>query len=299
MTAPQLNPQRSGPGLHLSFEAIGTKWRIDSDELLASAVALKLERAVARRIERFDRDYSRFRADSLVTAMAGRAGRYRLPADARPMLDLYRDLYQLSDGRLTPLIGQTLADAGYDAAYSLRPGRLTAPPSWAEVLDYHFPYLTLSRPALLDFGAAGKGYLVDLVAGLLADHGVTSYRIDAGGDLLHRGPRTISVGLEHPDDPAQAIGVAKLQDASLCGSAGSRRAWAGFHHIIDPRTLASPQHLKAVWVTAATTLLADGLATALYFVPAVGLAQHYRFDYALVKHDLSLEHSPGFPAEFY
>jgi thiamine biosynthesis lipoprotein len=285
------------------LEAIGTHWEIDVFQPLGHVSPAALTKAIDERIEAFDLAYSRFRPDSLVSRMARAAGSYSLPSDAAPMMGLYRRLYDLTRGAVTPLIGQLLSDAGYDAEYSLKPGKLTPPPAWDDVMSFDpaISKLTLTRPALLDFGAAGKGYLVDLLAAVLEDHGLTAYCVDGSGDMKHRGPagHPLRVGLEHPGDPQQAVGVVELENFSLCGSAGNRRAWANFHHIFDPRTLASPNHLQAVWVTAATTMLADGLTTALYFSPAAELKGQFDFEYALINNDMSLEHSAGFPGEFF
>jgi thiamine biosynthesis lipoprotein len=285
----------------LQFEAIGTPWSIDIYEPVSDADWTALKQAIANRIEAFDHHYSRFRPDSLITRMAEQAGTYELPTNAEPLFDLYRQLYGLTNGTVTPLIGQTLSDAGYDAAYSLKPGNPTPPPAWDEVLEYNHPRLTLKTPALLDVGAAGKGYLVDLVSELLEGAGVSAYCVDAGGDLRYRHPsgQSLRVGLEHPADPSKAIGVAELQNASLCGSAPNRRAWAGYHHVLNPRTLDSPRHLAAVWVAAGSTLLADALTTALFFVDAERLAGYYEFEYAIVQADGSLSYSAAFPATFF
>ena len=99
-----------------NFKAIGTTWKIDiyekfSDEILSHIMA---------RIELFDKAYSRFREDSLVTEISKSAGNFTLPDDAKLMMDLYRDLYVRTDGLVTPLIGQLISDAGYDAKYSLK-----------------------------------------------------------------------------------------------------------------------------------------------------------------------------------
>ncbi len=285
----------------LSFEAIGTHWEIDLPPDIAAKVRQEITAAIHARIDEFDRHYSRFRADSLVSAMAVRAGEYRLPVDAKPLLDLYRDLYRATDGAMTPLIGQVLDDAGYDANYSFKPQPLTPAPSWDATLEYDFPRLTLKHPALLDFGAAGKGYLVDLVAEIIEAHGVVSYCVDAGGDIRYRHPdhQPLKVGLEHPENPRQVIGVAQLAGGSLCGSAGNRRAWDKFHHIIHPQALASPRHIRAVWAMADTTLLADALTTALFFTSPEALRKHYSFDYAIIYNDYSLSASPKFPASFF
>ena len=50
---------------------------------------------------------------------------------------LYRTLYRLSDGAMTPLIGGSLEHLGYDAGYSLRPGGAPlAAPRWEDVLEW-------------------------------------------------------------------------------------------------------------------------------------------------------------------
>ncbi len=83
------------------------------------------------------------------------------------------------------------------------------------------------------------------------------------------------------------------------GRYGNRRAWADFHHIINPHTLASPRHILAIWAIAETTLIADAMATCLFFTPADTLLAHYRFSYLIVKADHTLEMSPDFPAEIF
>lgn len=289
------------PVLSFSFEAIGTHWTIEFFEPLKKELAAKLEEGIQKRIALFDKNYSRFRADSMVATMSKRPGIYSLPTDAKKLLDTYKTFYELTGGAMTPLAGQLLADAGYDSEYSFKSKPLSPPPAWNDVLDYDFPLLTLAQPVLLDFGAAGKGYLVDIICGLIKRAGISAYCVDGGGDISYRNPtgQVIDVGLEHPDQPDQVIGVAALLDQSICGSSGNRRAWGGFNHIIDPRSLESPRNIKALWVTAKTTLLADALSTALYFVPPASLLKRYNFEYALLFEDYSLEHSPGFKATIF
>jgi len=284
-----------------SFEAIGTHWQIDIHDARSPHERAALFDAITQRIEAFDRAYSRFRNDSLVTEMSRTVGMHALPEDAVPMMDLYARLYRLTDGAFTPLIGSVMEEAGYDAAYSLTPRELHTPFSWDEAMEYRFPALTMKKPALLDFGAAGKGYLIDCIGALLHRHGVQSFIIDAGGDILHKDktPIRIRVGLEHPDNPRQIIGVVELGEGSICGSAGNRRAWDRFHHIIDPRTLESPRHILSVWVTAKTAMIADALATCLFLVPVQSLSPHFDFEYAILSHDHSLAYSPSLTAEIF
>jgi thiamine biosynthesis lipoprotein len=285
----------------LHFQAIGTYWFIElpgQDDFKTEVIT-----DIQQTVDTFDSRYSRFRDDSFVTRLSQETGSFILPDDAQPMFDLYADLYKITGGLVTPLIGQTLSDAGYDADYSLRPKNPAPAPKWEDVLEYSFPKLTMLQPALLDFGAAGKGYLVDLVSAVMEKHDITSYLINGSGDMCMRGDTPMDIGLEHPDQPNTYIGMAHLLNSSLCGSAGNRRAWGSgtdkYHHIMNPTTATSPHHIKAVWVTADTTILADALTTALFFVPPAALAKHYSFEYAIISQDYSLEHSLEFPADFY
>lgn len=282
------------------FEAIGTVWEITVRDILSDNVWTQLLQSVQARIESFDIAYSRFRPDTLVTRMSEAAGSYELPPDAFKMLDFYHKLYTATDGNVTPLIGQVMSDAGYDASYSLQSKPLRKPPNWEDVLEYDAKTLTIKQPALLDFGAAGKGYLVDLVAQIIDQAAVRAYTINAGGDILHRDTnRSLEVGLENPLDTSEAIGMVRLGNRSFCASAGSRRKWGEFHHIIDPIKLQSPRDILATWVIADETMLADGMATALFFTDAAQLAKQFIFSYALLRDDMSLEHSQDFPARIF
>jgi thiamine biosynthesis lipoprotein len=299
---PKSRTKPSPSGLPVfDFEAIGTHWRIEIGQPLDATHATAVEAAMHAHIELFDKRYSRFRPDSLIAEMSRKAGTYQLPPDAQPLFDLYRELYGLTAGAVTPLIGQVLSDAGYDASYSLQPKKLVSPPTWNDALTYDFPTLTTKQPVLLDVGAAGKGYLVDEIAALLREHDIHDCMINAGGDIFHHtdGQKSLRVGLEHPGDTTKVIGIATIHNQSICGSSGNRRAWQGYHHIMDPHTLRPVQDVTAVWVTAETTLLADALSTCLFFVSPKVLKTKYTFEYALLRTDYSLEHSLAFPAEFF
>jgi thiamine biosynthesis lipoprotein len=111
--------------------------------------------------------------------------------------------------------------------------------------------------------------------------------------------RPLRVGLENPDNAEEVIGVATLSNRSLCASAGNRRKWEGFHHVIDPVKLKSPAHVLAVWVVADATMLADGLTTCLFFVSPDVLRKKYSFEYVILNADHSVDMSDGFPGEMF
>lgn len=283
-----------------TFEAIGTHWQIDIPQDTDPGKLSFIIKKITNIIEDFDKTYSRFRSDSLVTQMAHKKGKYLLPDNAQALLTLYKELYELTNHAFTPLIGQVLVDAGYDAAYSLTPKKLYHPPKWEEVIEYNPPEMIIKKPSLLDFGAAGKGYLIDLVSQFLKKENLASFCVDAGGDIFYYNTKKekLRAGLEHPDNPAQVIGLATIHDQSICASAGNRRKWGEFHHIMDPHTLSSTHEIKATWVIADTAILADAIATCLFFVEAKKL-QNYHFSYALIDKDNRLEVSKDFPGEIF
>lgn len=274
------------------FDGIGTRWEISTPLPLSGTIRARLLSLV----EKYDGEWSRFRPDSTVSAMAREPGRYELPAEAAVLGQLYRSLYGITAGAMTPLIGSSLERLGYDAAYSLQSaGSPVAPPRWDEALDWDGSVLTTSAPVVLDIGAAGKGQLVDLLAAELRSCGEDSFIVDASGDLFHRGPDPVSVALEHPYDPAKAIGTVQVSAGALCASASNRRVWGdGLHHVLDGTTGRPVTTAVATWTMAESTMVADALATALFFVPGAVLEQTFDFSWLTVFSDGSAAYSGGF-----
>ncbi|MCS5732147.1 FAD:protein FMN transferase [Herbiconiux daphne] len=297
-------PAGTAAPAHFDFDGIGTSWQIETPRELDPGT----RRLVLDRVEEFDRTYSRFRADSLVTAVAERPGTHLFPPDSIGLFDLYDRLVAATDGAVDPLVGRELELLGYDASYRLRPAgaaeraaaEASGPAGWAADVERDGRRLTTERPVVIDVGAAGKGYLVDLVAELLRGRGYDEFLVDASGDLVHSGREPIRVALEHPLQPGTAIGVAEVADASLCASASNRRVWGdGLHHILDARTGSPAREVIATWVVAADTALADGLATALFFTGAHRLAETFHFSYVRMYADGRAERSRDFRGELF
>ena len=281
--------------MHWEFDAIGTSWQVIGNTV---GDGEPLRSRVITRIDEFDKVYSRFRTDSLVWKMSQKPGSYRLPPDASMLMSFYETLYEVSSGRVTPLIGKTMEQAGYDKDYSLVPKKLTPVPVWDKSLSYKQPILNImQKGVLLDFGAAGKGYLVDIVASMLRDGGVEDFVINAGGDIwVEKGP--VSVALEDPHDTERALGQVDIAAQAICASSSSRRNWGVYHHIIDPTTLKSEPTVAATWVIARSCMLADGLATALSFVKPDILLEHFDFEYAMIESG-NIRKSPNFKATLF
>ena len=278
------------------FDAIGTRWRVETvEELPADARA-----AVQSAVTEFDAAWSRFRPDSLVSRLARGAGSVPTPPDASAMLAAFEDLSLATSGAVNPLIGGSLESLGYDAQYSLRGGRaVPAPEGWRARLRWDDARLELDAGATIDVGALGKGRLVDVVARVLAPWTGEGVVVDASGDLLVSGT-TQRIGLEHPFDPTVAIGVWRVTDAALCASATNRRAWGdGLHHVLDARTGAPVRTIAATWAVADTAMRADAVATALFFDGGDELAHRWGAQWVRMLTDGRVEWSHGCSAELF
>jgi thiamine biosynthesis lipoprotein len=251
-----------------AFEAIGTHWEIDT----ATPLPDDLQTAIRALVEDFDHTWSRFRDDSLVSriARADIGGRFDFPSNSVALFDLYDRLGAATDGAVDPLVGRDLELLGYDASYTLRPDEAAIasrgnPEVWARDVRRDGSTIETDRPVVIDVGAAGKGWLVDLTAQLLLAADVSDFVVDGSGDLRHSGDEPLRVGLEHPTAPSRVIGVVELDNRSLCASTMTRRAWGdGLHHVLDGRTRRPTTAVVATWVLADDTATADGIATALF-----------------------------------
>ncbi len=284
----------------LHFSAIGTSWRITLPDI-APEVRGRVFLLIQAYIETFEETFSRFRPNSFISRLARESGTFNLPPHGFELLEAYRFFFEKTSGAFTPLIGITLNDAGYDPSYRLtsRDEVRQAPP-WDDRLTYTSTTMTTTMPLTLDFGGLGKGYLIDRVGELLERENIHSYCIDAGGDIRYRSQtgEPLRVGLENPLDTTEVLGISDIYSGSICGSAGSRRAWKGYHHIINGKNATSPRDILASWVTAPTTLMADGLATCLFFSEAEAF-QGEQFSYAIVSSDGTGSMSERFPGVFF
>lgn len=245
-------------------KALGTGLLVST----ARPVSMDLRAKMKRLIDGYEHVLSRFRADSLVTRIgnAEHGGHFDFPDWTGPLFDLYDALHDVTRGAIDPCVGEDLIRLGYDPTLSFtvetdaveRLGALHGRPVWGhDVVRSDDTTLVTHGSVHLDFGACGKGYLVDLLGGLLGglepscvprephpQHamrkdsahtaGATDFNrentfpefvIDAGGDLLVHTSSPIRVALEDPKDQSRAIGVAHIANGALCASAPSRRHW--------------------------------------------------------------------------
>lgn len=139
----------------------------------------------------------------------------------------------------------------------------------------------LTKPNMwIDLGGIAKGYAIDAALQVLAEHGIDSALVDAGGD--------IGLGAPPPGRDGWVIGVAPLEpDAkpslflslSNVAIATSGDSWQyieiegrRYSHLVDPRTGIGLTDHSSVTVIAPDAMSADGLASAVSVLgPAEGI----------------------------
>ena len=146
----------------------------------------------------------------------------------------------------------------------------------ADLLEVDLAASTLRKRranVIVDLSAIAKGYAVDAVASLLAEHGFGDYLVEIGGELRAGGTNERGepwrVAIERPAPGfATAQRIMPLTDAALATSGDYRNFYdldgARVSHTIDPRTGRPVTHgLRAVSVIADRCILADARSTAL------------------------------------
>ena len=146
---------------------------------------------------------------------------------------------------------------GYARCRRTCTARSTGRAVWSADVERHGTTLIAHSPVALDFGACGKGYLVDLLAGMLGDGAghpqPIQYVIDAGGDLLVHTDEPITIALEDPADPANAVGAVEISQGAFCASSPSRRHWSDaaghqLHHLLNAIDGLPVDDVAATWV---------------------------------------------------
>lgn len=251
-------------------------------------------------IDGYESVLSRFRADSLVTAMgeSSHGGSFDFPDWASGLFNLADAFCTATDGALDPCVGEDLIRLGYDARYSMTMepdaehhlGAVHGRPTWRNDVERHGTTLVTQRAVHLDFGAFGKGYCADLIGAILDGHAGDEtvrqsatdpgshapYIIDAGGDLLIRTgesaqPAPLAEGSGH--DTGDTVTIA-LEDPANPGTEA-----IGIASIVDGAFCASaPADAIGVRRQAVSCIICSTRSTAVpcAMSPRVGSMCHRR-----------------------
>lgn len=244
-------------------------------------------------VRRIETKYSRYRDDSVVSAINRAAAGAPVAVDdeTRSLLDYADALWRDSGGRFDATSGvlRRAWDFGRgivptdDALAALRPLI-----DWAAV-ERDGATVRLPRAGMeLDFGGFGKEYAADRAAEAMRAAGARHGLVDLGGDLRTIGPRPDggpwSIAIRHPRDEARTIASIEVTDGAVCTSGDYERYFerdgVRHCHVLDPRSGHPVRHWRSVTVVAPVAVAAGGYTTiamllevdAVDYLEATGLA---------------------------
>lgn len=129
----------------------------------------------------------------------------------------------------------------------------------------------------VDFNGIAQGYTVDLIAGLLEQHGLANYLVELGGEIRVSGRKQpgnekMKVGIETPGEDEFERGIMRkviaIDQGAVTTSGNYRRFYETqqkkVSHLIDPRTGYPVQNeLISITVYAKDAMTADAVDNAL------------------------------------
>ena len=228
-----------------------------------------------REVRRLERKYSRYRDDSLLSAInrsAGDTQGIEVDPETAGLLDFAETCFQHSDS-LFDITSGVLRQV-----WDFRSGRLPTRQAvdaarrrigWERV-RWERPRLVLpDRNMELDFGGIAKEYAVDRCAERCRSLGVRHGLVDLGGDLAAIGPHPDGkpwiVGIRDPRRPREALAAIPVEQACVASSGDYERFMivdgVRYGHILDPRTGWPVRGLAGVSVVAPLCLIAGTAST--------------------------------------
>jgi thiamine biosynthesis lipoprotein len=237
----------------------------------------------------WERRFSRFRPDSLLSRLNAAAGRpLRIDGVFLAVLDVARAAVRRTGGRFDPAILPALEAAGYaqtiervratPLASAGEPRPSAGPARWDLVrIDRERAEVTLPPGMRIDLGGVAKGAFADDLAARLQHW--PGGCVDAGGDLRLWGAPPDGehwlIGIEDPFHTERDRFAVEVTAASfgVATSGTYRRRWqlehGSAHHLIDPRRgVPAADVVRSVTAFAPDTATADVAAKALFLAAA-------------------------------
>lgn len=246
---------------------------------VVDASRARAEEAVGRAlaaVARWEAVFSRFDADSPVFALNDAGRLADAPPELARLLAQCLTVHRVTGGAFDPTVLpviRLLASHTENGEVRLSPGELEEAAALTGLgrMRLDGRGVTLTRAGMgVTLDGIAKGRVVDLAAEAIRETGVTSFLINAGGEIRAAGsPERGGVWRVAVEDPAgggRHPAVVELRDGALATS-GDYEAFFDkdrlFHHIVDPGSGRSPGLAAGVSVAAPTCAEADALATGL------------------------------------
>lgn len=245
------------------------------DDPAPSSLPERAWSAVRDEFEASEAAMSRFRDDSDITRLNTASGRDPfMSVDRRLAIALHAcdRAMRVTDGRFDPRVIERLEAWGYRGAplgTTVSRGALGSAARIVECADR----TRVRLPHPVDLGGIGKGLALRWAAERLDDLGIRRYLLDAGGDIVVRGPGPAGdpwqIGIEDPGGGQDPLAVAALADGAIATSSIRRLRWEVDgrvrHHLVDPASgEPADEGLVAVTVVAADPAWAEVWSKSLF-----------------------------------
>jgi FAD:protein FMN transferase len=245
--------------------------------LLATAdeqVGARLGQIAATEAWRIERKYSRYRDDSVITALNRSAGQpVELDPETELLLQFSARCHELSAGAFDITSGVLRRAWRFDGS-SFMPSleqinQLRARIGF-EQLSWRGSQLSVPQGMELDFGGIGKEYAVDRVLAMIVEQFSGAVLVNFGGDIAANcaplsGPW--KVGVERPGTDREARLLLDLERGGLATSGDTHRfiehAGKRYSHILDVRTGWPVRDAPRSVTVAANTCVEAGLLSTL------------------------------------
>jgi thiamine biosynthesis lipoprotein len=278
----------------LSGATMGTAYHVKVADAAAAVRVDELRTDVEKVLAEIDRQMSTWRSDSEVSRFnRARAGEWlAVSAATAEVVAAAQAISRKTDGALDVTVGplvrlwhfgpNTMANGkNKNKSRQFVPPDEEAINSARRVVGYRRLDVRMNPPALrkaidgleVDLSSIASGYAIDQLAKLLAEHGLTNWLVEIGGEVRAAGRRDDGepwqVAIERPVAgeplmqsvvPLADVAIATAGDYHKFFNYGGRR----YSHIIDPATGRPIEHsLASVTVVADTCTAADGWDTPL------------------------------------
>jgi thiamine biosynthesis lipoprotein len=240
------------------------------------AVAHRAAKAAIADVLRIEAKYSRYRDDSVTSAInraAGGAG-VAIDAETAALLRYADQCYRLSDGLFDITSGALRRVWDWQRKPPALPATAalaaaTTLVDWGSV-DHDERSIRLPRVGMeIDFGGIGKEYAADRVATICVDHGVRHGIVNLAGDVRvigpQPGPAPWRVGIEDPRRVHAVVAWLELSTGAVATSGDYERFFEidgrRYCHILNPRTGMPVSHWRSLSVVAPFCVVAGSYST--------------------------------------
>lgn len=240
--------------------------------------AQRLTALALAEIERLEKVFSLYRADSALSELNRRGYLVSPPLDLLVLLERARRWSEFTDGAFDVTLQPLWALYGkhFDAPGADPDGPIPAQIAAARrLVDYRSVTLSsrrieLARPAMaVTLNGIAQGYITDRVAALLRSEGLEKVLVDLGEIRAlgnHPLDRPWRAGIKDPARPGRMAAEIEFADRALATSAANGTVFddtGAFHHLLDPRSGRPARGLASASVLAREASDADALSTAL------------------------------------